>query len=83
VEAALYLEGVDKKGLTSLDRRYLKTIIDFYNGGPVGIEAISATLQEETNTLVDLVEPYLLKIGMVMRTSSGRVAPEAAYKHLK
>ncbi|MCD6271823.1 MAG: Holliday junction branch migration DNA helicase RuvB [Deltaproteobacteria bacterium] len=83
VEAALSLEGVDKKGLTSLDRRYLKTIIDFYNGGPVGIEAISATLQEETDTLVDLVEPYLLKIGMVMRTSSGRVAPEAAYKHLK
>ncbi|WDN89165.1 holliday junction DNA helicase RuvB [Desulfosarcina sp. BuS5] len=83
VEAALFLEGVDKKGLTSLDRRYLKTIIDFYNGGPVGIEAISATLQEETDTLVDLVEPYLLKIGMVMRTSSGRVAPEAAYKHLK
>lgn len=83
VEAALSLEGVDKKGLTSLDRRYLKTIIDFYNGGPVGIEAISATLQEETETLVDLVEPYLLKIGMVMRTSSGRVAPEAAYKHLK
>ncbi|MBL0699368.1 MAG: Holliday junction branch migration DNA helicase RuvB [Desulfosarcina sp.] len=83
VEAALSLEGVDKKGLTSLDRRYLETIINFYNGGPVGIEAISATLQEETDTLVDLVEPYLLKIGMVMRTSSGRVAPEVAYKHLK
>ncbi|MBL0732295.1 MAG: Holliday junction branch migration DNA helicase RuvB [Desulfosarcina sp.] len=83
VEAALSLEGVDKKGLTNLDRRYLETIIDFYNGGPVGIEAISATLQEETDTLVDLVEPYLLKIGMVMRTASGRMVPEAAYKHLK
>jgi Holliday junction DNA helicase RuvB len=82
VEAALSLEGVDKKGLTSLDRRYLKTIINFYNGGPVGIEAISATLQEETDTIVDMVEPYLLKTGMVMRTSSGRVAPEAAYRHL-
>ncbi len=82
VEAALSLEGVDKKGLTSLDRRYLKTIINFYNGGPVGIEAISATLQEETDTIVDMVEPYLLKTGMVMRTSSGRVAAEAAYRHL-
>ena len=83
VKAALTLEGVDKKGLTTLDRRYLGTIINFYNGGPVGIGAISATLQEETDTLVDLVEPYLLKIGMVVRTSSGRMASEAAYKHLK
>ena len=63
-------------------RNYLKTIIDFYGGGPVGIEAISATLQEETDTLVDVVEPYLLKIGMVIRTSSGRRTSEAAYHHL-
>jgi Holliday junction DNA helicase RuvB len=55
VEAALALEGVDDKGLTRLDHRYLKTIIDYYGGGPVGIEAISATLQEETDTLVDVV----------------------------
>jgi holliday junction DNA helicase RuvB len=82
VEAALTLEGVDEKGLTRLDRRYLKTIIDYYHGGPVGIEAIAATLQEESDTLVDVVEPYLLKIGLVMRTSSGRKAPEAAYRHL-
>ncbi len=82
VEAALSLEGVDEKGLTNLDRRYLKTIIKFYNGGPVGIEAIAATLQEETDTLVDVVEPYLLKIGLITRTSSGRKAAEAAYKHL-
>ncbi|MBL0716660.1 MAG: Holliday junction branch migration DNA helicase RuvB [Desulfosarcina sp.] len=83
VEAALALEGVDQKGLTTLDRRYLATIIDFYGGGPAGIGAISATLQEETDTLVDLVEPYLLKIGMVVRTSSGRMASKAAYDHLK
>ena len=70
------------KGLTDLDRRYLKTIIKFYNGGPVGIEAIAATLQEETDTLVDIVEPFLLKIGFVTRTSSGRKASEEAYKHL-
>ena len=82
VEAALSLEGVDKLGITDLDRRYLKTIIHFYNGGPVGIEAIAATLQEETDTLVDVVEPYLLKIGLITRTSSGRKASESAYKHL-
>ena len=82
VEGALELEGVDKRGLTDLDRRYLKTIIEFYTGGPVGIEAIAATLQEESDTLVDIVEPYLLKIGFILRTSSGRKATEAAYKHL-
>ena len=82
VEAALSLEGVDKKGLTNLDRSYLKTIIEFYKGGPVGIEAIAATLQEETDTLVDVVEPYLLKIGLIIRTSSGRKTSEVAYKHL-
>ena len=82
VEAALALEGVDGRGLTRLDYRYLKTIIDYYDGGPVGIEAISATLQEETDTLVDVVEPYLLKIGMVIRTSSGRRTSDAAYRHL-
>jgi Holliday junction DNA helicase RuvB len=80
---ALILEGVDEIGLTDLDRRYLKTIIQFYKGGPVGIEAIAATLQEETDTLVDIVEPYLLKIGLIMRTSSGRKASEAAYRHLR
>ena len=82
VAAALSLEGVDEKGLTNLDRRYLKTIIEFYKGGPVGIEAIAATLQEEADTLVDVVEPYLLKIGFATRTSSGIKASQAAYKHL-
>ncbi|MFV9644243.1 MAG: Holliday junction branch migration DNA helicase RuvB [Desulfobacterales bacterium] len=82
VEEALALERVDEKGLTHLDRGYLKTVIKFYHGGPVGIEAISATLQEEADTLVDVVEPYLLKIGLIIRTSSGRKATEAAYRHL-
>ncbi len=82
VEEALALEGVDEKGLTHLDRGYLKTVIKFYHGGPVGIEAISATLQEEADTLVDVVEPYLLKIGLIIRTPSGRKATEAAYRHL-
>jgi holliday junction DNA helicase RuvB len=82
VRAALVLEGVDEKGITDLDRRYLKTVIDYYGGGPVGIEAIAATLQEETDTLVDVVEPYLLKIGMILRTSAGRRASIEAHKHL-
>ncbi len=82
VGAALKLEGVDEKGLTDLDRRYLNTIIKFYHGGPAGIEAIAATLQEESDTLVDVIEPYLLKIGFITRTSSGRKASEASFKHL-
>ncbi|MBS3809263.1 MAG: Holliday junction branch migration DNA helicase RuvB [Desulfobacterales bacterium] len=82
VDDALKLEGVDSLGLTSLDRRYIQTIIDYYQGGPVGIEAIAATLQEETDTLVDVVEPYLLKIGLLVRTSSGRKASADAFSHL-
>jgi Holliday junction DNA helicase RuvB len=82
VNAALELEGVDGQGLTGLDRRYLRTMIEYYHGGPVGIEALAATLQEETDTLVDVVEPYLLKMGLIVRTPSGRKASEAAFKHL-
>jgi len=82
VEAALALEGVDARGLTQLDRRFIKTIIEYYGGGPVGIEAIAATLQEETDTLVDVVEPYLLKAGLIIRTSAGRKAAEEAFRHL-
>jgi Holliday junction DNA helicase RuvB len=78
---ALELEGVDEKGLTVLDRKFLRAVIDFYKGGPVGIEAIAATLQEESDTLVDVVEPYLLKIGFLTRTSSGRKVTEEAYRH--
>jgi Holliday junction DNA helicase RuvB len=80
--AALQLEGVDGMGLTRLDRRYLRTIIEYYQGGPVGIEALAATLQEEADTLVDVVEPYLLTIGMITRTSSGRRASDSACRHL-
>jgi Holliday junction DNA helicase RuvB len=79
---AMDLEGVDEIGLTDLDRHFLETIVRFYNGGPVGIEAIAAALQEESDTLVDMVEPYLLKIGFVTRSPSGRKATEEAYAHL-
>ncbi len=77
VEAALALEGIDHLGLDELDRAFLRTIIDIYRGGPVGIEAVAATLGEETDTLVDVVEPYLLQIGMVARTRRGAGSPSA------
>jgi Holliday junction DNA helicase RuvB len=80
---ALELEGVDEQGLDDLDRRFLSTIIRLYKGGPVGVEAMSATLNEEVETLVDMVEPYLLQLGFVSRTRSGRMANEPAYRHLK
>jgi holliday junction DNA helicase RuvB len=80
---ALKLEGVDERGLDEMDRNFLSTIIRIYNGGPVGVEAISATLNEEVDTLVDMVEPYLLQLGFVSRTKSGRMANDLAYKHLK
>jgi Holliday junction DNA helicase RuvB len=80
-DEALKLEGVDEIGLTSLDRRFLETIIRYYKGGPVGLEAIAATLQEEGDTLVDMIEPFLLKIGFVARMQNGRKATELAYQH--
>lgn len=69
---ALEREGVDPYGLNDLDRQYIQTIVEYYNGGPVGIEALAATLNEEKDTLVDVVEPYLLKMGLVARTAGGR-----------
>jgi len=82
-DIALRREMVDEMGLDKLDRAFLRTIIEFYDGGPVGIEALSATLNEEGDTLVDMVEPYLLKIGYLNRTPSGRKATRSAYTHLK
>lgn len=82
VDAALEMEGVDHIGLDNIDRKYLNTIINVYKGGPVGIDAIAATLNEDTGTLEDMVEPYLLKIGFVARLPSGRKATTAAWHHL-
>jgi len=79
---ALAMEAVDERGLDELDRKFLRTIVEVYGGGPAGIEAIAATLNEEVDTLVDMVEPYLLKIGFVGRTRQGRIATADAYKHL-
>jgi holliday junction DNA helicase RuvB len=80
-DGALCAQGVDHRGLDELDRKLLKTIIDFYQGGPVGIEAMAATLSEESDTLVDMVEPFLLKIGFLSRTPSGRKATPLTYQH--
>ena len=83
VQLALKLEGIDELGLDELDRRFLRIIIEVYKGGPVGIEAVAATLGDETDTLVDVVEPYLLQVGMLARTRKGRQATIKAYEHLK
>jgi Holliday junction DNA helicase RuvB len=79
---ALAREGVDELGLDRLDRGFLRTILEQYGGGPVGMGAIAATLTEDAETLEDVVEPYLLKQGFVIRTASGRRATEAARQHL-
>jgi Holliday junction DNA helicase RuvB len=81
-DKALESEGVDKIGLDDLDRKLLRVIIEYYRGGPVGIEALGATINEEIDTLVDMVEPYLLKIGFVRRTKRGRLASAEAAEHL-
>ena len=80
--ASLQLEGVDDEGLDELDRQVLTAIIKRYNGGPVGIEALAATLQEESDTLTDVVEPYLLQQGFLIRTQAGRRATARSYAHL-
>ncbi len=82
VDAALDILQIDQLGLDNLDRAYLHALIRHYDGGPAGIEAIAATMGHERDTLEDVVEPYLLQIGFVIRTPRGRVARPAAYSHL-
>jgi holliday junction DNA helicase RuvB len=82
VDAALDILQIDQLGLDNLDRAYLTTLMQHYDGGPAGIEAIAATMGHERDTLEDVVEPYLLQIGFVIRTPRGRVARPAAYAHL-
>jgi len=81
-EAALSAQGIDGFGLDPIDRKVLKTITEFYGGGPVGIEALAAALNEEPDTIVDIVEPYLLSIGLLKRTARGRKVTRLAYEHL-
>jgi len=82
VEKALGFLKIDEKGLDDLDRRYLKVLIDIYRGGPAGVESLSASLGEEQDTIIDIIEPYLLKVGFVKRSPRGRIATEFAYQHL-
>jgi Holliday junction DNA helicase RuvB len=80
--AALNLLDVDPLGLDDIDRRVLRTIIEKYNGGPVGLETIAAAISEESDTIMDVVEPYLLQKGFLDRTPRGRTVTRAAYSHL-
>ncbi|MEK7874448.1 MAG: Holliday junction branch migration DNA helicase RuvB [Chloroflexota bacterium] len=81
VEALERLD-VDEKGLDLTDHRVLRTIIEKYNGGPVGLETIAASISEEADTIMDVYEPYLMQMGFLGRTPRGRVATRLAYEHL-
>ncbi len=80
---ALNKLNIDSYGLNNVDRKYLNCIINLFNGGPVGVNAISSAISEEVVTINDVIEPYLLQEGFIKRTLRGRVALEKAYKHLK
>jgi Holliday junction DNA helicase RuvB len=82
VDAALTLEGVDEQGLDELDRAYLRTIATTFGGGPVGLEAVAACMNEDAGTLEDVVEPYLLQTGFLARTRRGRMLTRAGAEHL-
>jgi Holliday junction DNA helicase RuvB len=76
------LLDIDELGLEPADRLLLNTIIDNYNGGPVGVDSLAASIAEERSTIEDFYEPYLLQIGLISRTLRGREATDKAYKHL-
>jgi Holliday junction DNA helicase RuvB len=79
---ALDLLNVDALGLDDVDRRVLRTVIEKYDGGPVGLATIAASISEEPDTIMDVVEPYLLQLGFLERTPQGRLATRLAYDHL-
>ncbi len=81
-DRALVMLEVDARGLDNLDRKFLRTIIEKFDGGPVGIETIAAAIGEERDTIEDVYEPYLLQIGFLQRTPRGRTATRLAYEHL-
>ena len=79
---ALDLLDVDKMGLDHIDRNILMTMIEKFSGGPVGLETLAAAIGEDSGTIEDVYEPYLIKNGFINRTPRGRVVTEYAYKHL-
>ena len=82
VDKSLEMFAIDRKGLDQIDRRLLKKLIKHHQGGPVGLTTIAASLNEDSGTIEEVIEPYLLQIGFLKRTPKGRVVTEAAYKHL-
>ena len=81
-DIALQRLDVDSSGLDSMDKKYLKCILDFYNGGPVGVDTLAAVLSEKRETIEEVIEPYILQKGLVQRTSRGRVLTIEGYKYL-
>jgi len=81
-DGALNRLEVDQRGLDEMDRRYLKCICDNYGGGPVGVETMAAALSEQRDTIEEVIEPYLIQQGLLMRTPRGRMLSEGAYRHL-
>ena len=81
-DSALSMLEVDALGLDRIDRRMLSTIINVFGGGPVGLDTLGATIGEDSNTIEDVYEPYLMQIGFLGRTPRGRVVTPLAYKHL-
>jgi len=81
-EAALEMQGIDERGLDQQDRKYMETIIHVFQGGPVGVEAVGHTMNTSIDTLVDEVEPFVLRTGLVVRTPRGRRVTAAGYEHL-
>ncbi|QNT70854.1 Holliday junction branch migration DNA helicase RuvB [Defluviicoccus vanus] len=81
-DAALQRLQVDERGLDAMDRRYLRCLADFYAGGPAGIDTLAAALAEQRDTLEDVIEPFLLQQGLIMRTPRGRMLTTSAYTHL-
>ncbi len=82
VDKALKRLEVDKSGLDAMDRRYLRCIAENYGGGPVGVETLAAALSEQRDTIEEVIEPYLIQQGFLMRTPRGRALSEQAYRHL-
>ncbi len=80
-KAAMDMLEVDPHGLDAMDRKLLLTIIERFDGGPVGIESLAVAIGEERGTMEDVVEPYLIQMGFLQRTARGRIATKAAYRH--
>ncbi len=82
IKTTLFQLHIDECGLDEIDREYMNTIIKHYAGGPVGIENLAAALSEPSDTIEDVIEPYLMQLGFVQRTPRGRIITDAGYKHL-